>query len=412
MIKVVDSIMGSGKTSYIIKLLKEAERMPIDVAPLYLVITPYLEQIRRICFDVPSAKQPIGFKSENLVNLLEQKHRIIVCTHELIKSFTRYELLTTYTVLIDETLDVIEVMYDNNLDEDSKHIDIEDINILRAAQLLKDDKDGFLEWCGEQYTGRLYADIYNLIKNKSLMVKNNRVFKIMSRELFKVPVETYIFTYLFEGQNIYYYFEYFNVSFEYYHIACNETDKEYVLLDGKDETKLQIPINIYEGHLNEVGDRGLSKNWYTSNVDNNQLEELRKNIYNYLHNICKAKVDDIIWTTFKCFAPKLTKAKGKLSMDKENKKKGNFVSCTARATNYYKKATSIVYAVNRYQRPEIKQFFQDKNNIIYKEDLFALQEMLQFIWRSAIRENKPVNIYIPSKRMRELLSDWIMEHQI
>ena len=29
------------------------------------------------------------------------------------------------------------------------------------------------------------------------------------------------------------------------------------------------------------------------------------------------------------------------------------------------------------------------------------------IWRSAIRDGKPINLYIPSKRMRELLINWI-----
>ena len=39
--------------------------------------------------------------------------------------------------------------------------------------------------------------------------------------------------------------------------------------------------------------------------------------------------------------------------------------------------------------------------------LLALSEMLQWVWRSAIRDDKPINLYIPSRRMRELLIDWI-----
>ena len=41
------------------------------------------------------------------------------------------------------------------------------------------------------------------------------------------------------------------------------------------------------------------------------------------------------------------------------------------------------------------------------EDLFALSEMLQFIWRSAIREGKDIHLYIPSSRMRGLLETWL-----
>lgn len=41
------------------------------------------------------------------------------------------------------------------------------------------------------------------------------------------------------------------------------------------------------------------------------------------------------------------------------------------------------------------------------EDAYALSEMLQWIWRSSIRDGKPINIYIPSKRMRTLLMNWL-----
>ena len=33
--------------------------------------------------------------------------------------------------------------------------------------------------------------------------------------------------------------------------------------------------------------------------------------------------------------------------------------------------------------------------------------MVQWIWRSAIRDGNEVNLYIPSRRMRELLIGWI-----
>lgn len=42
-----------------------------------------------------------------------------------------------------------------------------------------------------------------------------------------------------------------------------------------------------------------------------------------------------------------------------------------------------------------------------KEDIFALSEMVQWVWRSAIREGNPINIYVPSSRMRDLLERWL-----
>ena len=41
------------------------------------------------------------------------------------------------------------------------------------------------------------------------------------------------------------------------------------------------------------------------------------------------------------------------------------------------------------------------------EDIWALSELIQWLFRSAIREEKEVNLYMPSSRMRSLLKDWL-----
>lgn len=48
------------------------------------------------------------------------------------------------------------------------------------------------------------------------------------------------------------------------------------------------------------------------------------------------------------------------------------------------------------------------------EDLLAVSDLLQWIWRSAIRKHnpEPINIYIPSLRMRTLLYQWLSNKEI
>ena len=58
--------------------------------------------------------------------------------------------------------------------------------------------------------------------------------------------------------------------------------------------------------------------------------------------------------------------------------------------------------------PDTKKFI-NHYNIEFDEDLFALSTLLQWIWRSQIRDGKEINIYIPSERMRTLLQNWINE---
>ena len=62
--------------------------------------------------------------------------------------------------------------------------------------------------------------------------------------------------------------------------------------------------------------------------------------------------------------------------------------------------------VNRFMDPNIsKMFCMEK--VAVNNDSFALSEMLQWIWRSAIRDGKEINLYIPSRRMRDLLTGWM-----
>ena len=66
--------------------------------------------------------------------------------------------------------------------------------------------------------------------------------------------------------------------------------------------------------------------------------------------------------------------------------------------------------INKYFNPCIKNFLLSKG-IEVNEDGYALSEMLQFLWRSGIREGKHITVYIPSSRMRHLLKNWIKEQK-
>jgi hypothetical protein len=53
--------------------------------------------------------------------------------------------------------------------------------------------------------------------------------------------------------------------------------------------------------------------------------------------------------------------------------------------------------------------FYYKNGITPDEDKYALSIMIQWLWRSAIRDGREISVYIPSKRMRTLLKEWISQ---
>ena len=65
-----------------------------------------------------------------------------------------------------------------------------------------------------------------------------------------------------------------------------------------------------------------------------------------------------------------------------------------------------VYKRQMFPDPSVKQWFADHGGCI-DDDQYALSNMLQWIWRSAIRNNIPVKLYIPSRRMRGILKAWL-----
>ena len=84
-IKVIDEIMGKGKTSGAINYINNS-----DEETHFLYITPYLEEVNRIIRSCPNKKfkQPecFGTKIEGIKFLFDKKENI-VSTHSLFSNF-------------------------------------------------------------------------------------------------------------------------------------------------------------------------------------------------------------------------------------------------------------------------------------------------------------------------------------
>ena len=164
-------------------------------------------------------------------------------------------------------------------------------------------------------------------------------------------------------------------------------------------------IEIYEGKFNNIGlnigkSNPLSKTWFEEKQKKNVFifGQLKKNTENYFRTITQTESADNMYTVFKPYS-KYIKGKGY--------SKG-FVACNARGTNNYRDKKSLAYLLNYFIHPDIRQFI-NHYNIDFNGDLFSLSALLQWIWRSQIRDGKTVQIYIPSERMRGLLQHWICE---
>jgi hypothetical protein len=394
MIKVIDSIMGSGKTEYAIKMMNEA-----DESKKFIYITPFLDEVKRIKESVnnrkfydPEARHGEGSKYKHFKKLIASGLNIVT-THSLF-GMADDELLELlqydkYTLIIDEVMDVI------NLIELKKS----DLKTLVDSNLIKinDDNKKLISWIGpDDYEGR-YQDIKDYSTSGNLhFIRNSVMAWNFPAKIFDSFEEVYLMTYIFDGQLQRYYYDLHNIKYQYFSIH----NKELIpfTLEYEDRNKLKKLINIYEGKLNDIGDKdfSLSSSWFDKNKNSGKLKELKNNLYNFYKNVSKAKSDKFLWTTFKNYKTSL-RGEGFTN---------SYISWNIRATNEYIDKDILAFCLNRFMNPVELGFFQD-NNISVDIDLLALTDMLQWIFRSSIRRNKPIQIYIPSSRMRQLLYDYL-----
>lgn len=141
------------------------------------------------------------------------------------------------------------------------------------------------------------------------------------------------------------------------------------------------------------------------------MKKLKDAIYNYFRHVTKSKSESFLWTTYKDSKKRLqgcgfAKEEPKTSETVTDKGKACFTPFNIRATNKYRHKTVLAFALNRYMNPIEKHFFAQRN-VTVNEEMLALSDLLQWLFRSAIRDGQPVKIYVPSRRMRVLLQRWL-----
>lgn len=393
-IKVVDSIMGSGKTSWAIQHMNSSDDK-------FIFITPYLDEVKRIresCAD-KRFKEPVNFgdgKQDNLHHLLSNNDNI-ASTHALFRMSTDVtrELISCgeYTLILDEVMDVIEQV----------HLKKNDLDIMLGQELVRIE-DGFLIWNEDKMNiSSAYDDIKTMCLNKSLIVVNNTILMWnFPTNVFSSFKEVYILTYKFYSQIQRYYYDLHDINYEYKTIE--KIGDNYKLIEKDLKVKENVEhlsknINILSNDkINNIGENeySLSSTWFKKEDNDDLIKLLQKNVYNYFINKVKAKSKDILWTTFKDHKKKLS-GKGYSK---------SFISCNIRATNEYSDKHYLAYCLNVFLNPIVSQFFINKG-VKIDEEGYALSEMLQWIWRSAIRNNEEIYIYVPSSRMRRLLEEYL-----
>lgn len=405
-ITIIDSPCGQGKTSYAIQMMRENHDRN------YIYITPYLDEVSRIIeqcdnryFRQPDEKLGQGSKLKHFNEMLFEGVNI-ASTHSLFSNINQETVdnmcMQNYTLILDETMNVLEEV----------KITKKDLQYLFEVQAIEvDESTKKITWLDDEYDDNgKFADIKNSCKFGDLYLISGKVcYWVFPIEIFKYFKEVYILTYMHQGQIQTYYLQMHNIK---YNIKSVEFDRvrgigtlarnEYKLIDyiKSDNSKYKELINIYEGKLNAIENKAtdFSKTCFINDKKKNKekINVLKKALINYFKHIVKGKSNENMWTVYKDFKT-LVKGSGY--------SKG-FLECNIRATNKYRHKKNLAYCCNIYLNPMQKLLFE-YNNIDINEEYFALDKLIQWIFRSQLRDNKEINIYIPSSRMRNLLYKWL-----
>lgn len=395
-IKVCDVIMGAGKTESAITLMNS------DSSSRYIFITPYLNEVERIKRSCAGREfvSPRNFgegKLNNLHQLLSSGVNI-ASTHALFKAYSDETLRLLrehhYKLILDEVFSAVE------------HIEIhkDDIQMLVGERIISlSDKDSVV-WESEEYSGE-FVSIKDKCRSGDITLHENHLMLwTFPIEIFKAFDDVIILTYLFDAQIQKYYFDMNGVGirnigtqFERgeYHFCDYPTVPEYA-------RELKNKIHIFDDErLNDVGDENfaLSVSWYERAKKMRgkpKLKALKNNLNTFFRHRMDSPAKNNLWTTFKDYQTCLS-GKGYTS---------GFLSYNTRATNEYRNKNCLAYCTNVFFNPFMKNYFL-AHGVEVKEDVYALSEMIQWIWRSAIRDGKEIWVYIPSRRMRTLLQDWL-----
>lgn len=390
-VKVIDAVMGAGKTTFMLDYINEAPQ-----EKKFIYITPFLDEVERVkkavtnrIFFAPTNAVEGGRKLTSLKRLVEDGANI-AATHALFEmaddELIDLLMASDYVLVLDEVMDVIT----------RASVSQADMRLLIDKNFIRIENNR-VEWIASEleYDSGRFDDIRLLARAGTLFYHRDSflVWAFPSR-IFRAFSEVYVMTYLFPAQIQKYYFELFQIPYELRSVKYGQLVEHDAQVDNR--TELRQLIDLYDGDHNRHGEgrTAYARGWM-SRREPEDFEAMQKSIYSYVRRVAKAKAADVMWTTLKDYRYELS-GKGY--------SKG-FVPVNARATNQYADRNTLIYAYNRFMNPEEKGFFQD-NGVTVNEDLLAVSDLLQWIWRSCIRNGEPIKLYIPSARMRGLLNAW------
>ena len=418
-VEILDSIMGSNKTN---RVLDWIDSNPNE---RYLYISPLLSEVdntsrlatnlKHVSFEFPSTDE-YDTKTDDLLSKLEVGANIS-CTHSLYLSMTEKHLdlieKFEYIVIIDEEVGVIDAF---------KKYSTDDLAYLNSnGDIEISDEDGMISWVGAELGKKAkYKQFYNLCKAKAVYATKRSDTMLVTQmpvELFTRAKRVIIMTYMFNGNVLDNFLKLKKVEVvPFTEVQPTQIDKQEIreLIDLKplDRKLLKLSMSVYG--YNKMDKKGFDL------------------ISNYIRSTglsVGAKAIDTMYTLPKAVSPVEVKSgkrvaprgyltyktevldeDGVVVLDGKGKPKTEDNNCWlhsgCRATNKYAYKWYLVHCYDRHPNLSVETYLKEYGCPVDK-NVFALSEMLQWIWRSRIRKGEVIVLAIPNTRMHNLFLDWL-----
>lgn len=438
-ITVVDAVMGTGKSTWAIKHINSnPDTRFIVVLPTLAEVERYRSQLTREVF-VPNdmdTEYDLDDDGDRIDWTLQDKFR---CAARDCKT-----ILTTHRML--EVLDDISVMilhgrnYQLILDEVTNTISPipmskTDYQVLADAGFVTEEEErpGVMKVLN---TDKIYCD-YRVEKNVQkllfgnfmLMVRLGNVRRVKeqffiwvaSADKLEVPNKVFILTYMFQGSPMDAWMYHHGLTYDLVSVEKGEL-VDYKPTGGKAFKDL---IRVCDNpKWNDIGKHktALSSSWMDKNLEGKvKLKESTRCFFRSLDATC----DDVGWATFRKSSKELApkgysvrksglkfnpKEIAKLRLDIRSQQYC-CIPLNCKGTNSYIHVRAMAILANYFSFPAQRHFYETMKAPL-DEDQYALSEMVQVIWRSRIRDSREgadrtIDVYIPSRRMRELFIKWL-----
>lgn len=396
-IQVLDALMGSGKTTALLNwILQNSQNR-------YLYVTPLLSEIDRVlkhCESIQMKTPEISTgktKSRDFLEKLRQGENICI-THMMYQDMHKDHLKAIedfgYTLIIDEEVGFVSALEGYSFD---------DVRSLFDKNLISVDYANFgkvkFEWdIGDFHK---FSRLKNLCDIGAVYACKNQKEVFVTQlplDLVTKAQRVIVSTYGYYGSVMHKFMQMKGIE--------HKDFSEVTLMYSEKEIKENI-ANLIEfvqtPSTNKVKKFSMSYSWW--NTSGVEAQAHKKKVFSAIRSVkrlCNAKDEDFMYCTQK------TSSENTSLRTYSLKHEESFVYASCRATNNYRNKTVLVHAYNRYANVQVQKYMVSYG-FKFNDDHIALYELLQWIWRSAIREHKQIKLCIIPERMLSIFQIWLLE---